>query len=364
MLSGLYEGSSPMAGLAKLRDCRSKRVSSYDRTGANRDCITIPAKESVTIADIKGAGCIRHIWMTTSCKDEEYLRKIVLRMFWDGEKNPSVETPLGDFFGVGHALANYFVSLPLNMIRPKGRGTQAGMNCFFPMPFSNGAKIEVENQCDVPLDALFYYIDYEEYKRLEGDYGRFHCQWRRENPTKAVKWPKKKGELLSNSTNEKNITGDDNYVMLDAKGRGHYVGCVLHVDNIGAFTQNYNWFGEGDDMIFIDGEKWPPSLHGTGTEDYFCSAWGYGCGEYSAPYHGISLAGDPIESSGKWSQYRFHIEDPVHFKKSIRVTIEHGHANNQSNDYSSTAYWYQTEPHKKFPELLPVEKRLPNKRYR
>jgi len=364
MADGLYDGASPLSGLARLRNARSKRESSYDRTGANKDCIPIAPGEKVTIADIKGAGCIRHIWSTQASDEEHYLRKIILRMWWDGEEHPSVECPIGDFFGVGHAIANHWVSLPLNMIRQQGRGTQAGMNCFFPMPFANGARIEVENQGEQKLNAFFYYIDYEEYDSLEGDYGRFHCQWRRENPCEAVKWPKKPGELLADSANECNVTGDDNYVILDAEGRGHYAGCVLHVDNTGAFTQNYTWLGEGDDMIFIDGEQWPPSLHGTGTEDYFCSAWCYPMGEYSAPYHGISLAGDPIECSGKWSQYRFHIEDPVHFKKSLRVTIEHGHGNNQGNDYSSSAYWYQAEPHKPFPSLLPVAERLPNKRYR
>ena len=99
-------------------------------------------------------------------------------------------------------------------------------------------------------------------------------------------------------------------------------------------------------------------LHGTGTEDYFCAAWGFPSGEYDAPYHGISLGSDPQEHFGKWSLYRFHIEDPVHFDKSIRVTIEHGHANDQGNDYSSVAYWYQIEPHAPLPDLPKVEKRL------
>jgi hypothetical protein len=129
------------------------------------------------------------------------------------------------------------------------------------------------------------------------------------------------------------------------------VGCVLSVDNFNAFHQNHTWFGEGDDMIFIDGEQWPPSLHGTGTEDYFCEAWGFPSGEYSAPYTGVSVGRDTQNWSGKWSLYRFHIEDPVHFRKSIRVSIEHGHANDQGNDYSSVAYWYQTEPHRPFAPL-------------
>jgi len=111
----------------------------------------------------------------------------------------------------------------------------------------------------------------------------------------------------------------------------------------------------------VDGEKWPPSLHGTGTEDYFCEAWGFPSGEYSAPYHGVSLGKDVIGYSGKWSVYRFHIEDPVYFRKSIRVTIEHGHANDQGNDYSSVAYWYQGEPHKALASLPAPKDRVPRR---
>lgn len=160
---------------------------------------------------------------------------------------------------------------------------------------------------------------------------------------------------------ELNTSGDENYLILYAEGVGHYVGCVLNVDNFNAFRQKYTWFGEGDDMIFVDGEKWPPSIHGTGTEDYFLSAWGFPCGEYSEPYHGVSLAGDTAEWSGKWSVYRFHIEDPIGFTKSIRVNIEHGHANDQGNDYSSIAYWYRAEPHKRFPHLPKTLDRRPRR---
>jgi hypothetical protein len=285
-------------------------------------------------------------------------------MFWDGEKRPSVEVPIGDFFGVGHGVARHFVSLPLNMIAKPGRGNQAGMNCYFPMPFNSSARIEVENQAGVEVEALYYYVDYEVYPEVRENTAYFHAQWRRENPCKKKVFPKKKGKAHADHSNEVNLDGKDNYVILDAKGRGHYVGCLLNVDNTEAFHQNYTWFGEGDDMIFVDGEAWPPSLHGTGTEDYFCSAWGFPCGEYAGPYHGVSLAGDVEEWSGKWSVYRFHIEDAIHFKKSIRVTIEHGHANDQGNDYSSVAYWYQMEPHKSFPRMPAASRRLPNKRIR
>ncbi|MCL6431304.1 MAG: DUF2961 domain-containing protein [Anaerolineae bacterium] len=349
----MFRGVSPLSGLATLRDARSHRASSWDRTGGNYDAIVIQPGETATLAEIGGAGCIRHIWFTIACEDRLYLRKLVLRMYWDGEESPSVETPVGDFFGVGHGVAAHFVSLPLNMTCGPGRRRNAGMNCFFPMPFATHARITIENPCQVPVPAFYYYIDYESLAVLPEDQGRFHAQWRCEHPCQPVIHPDPEKEV--------NLTGRDNYVLLEAEGRGHYVGCVLNVDNWNAFHQRYTWFGEGDDMIFIDADTWPPSLHGTGTEDYFCEAWGFPSGAYAGPYHGVSLAGDAQEWSGQWSLYRFHIEDPVHFRERLRVTIEHGHANDQGNDYSSVAYWYQTEPHAPFPPLPEVEKRLPRR---
>jgi hypothetical protein len=136
------------------------------------------------------------------------------------------------------------------------------------------------------------------------------------------------------------------------------VGCNLNIDCYS--RQKIDWYGEGDDMIFIDGDVWPPTLHGTGTEDYFNTAFSPRQ-EYNAPYHGLTVYSGTEDwpHKGKNSAYRFHIEDPVMFEKSIRVTMEHGHANNLWNDYSSTAYWYQTEPHAPFPPMLPVDERLP-----
>jgi len=327
--------------LAVLRDYRTRRVSSYDRTGGNRDYITLPPGENVVLADVKGAGCITHIWVTIGCRGELlHLRKILLRMFWDGEENPSVEVPIGDFFGLGHGASKNFASLLLARNPRDGKG----MNCYFPMPFSEGARIEVLNECEVAIDALYYYIDYEEYDMLEENLGRFHAQWRMEKPCKAVEPP--------DGLEGKNLTGKENYVILEAEGKGHYIGCVLNIENISG-----GWYGEGDDMIFIDGEKWPPSLHGTGTEDYFCGAWSPDQ-EYWGPYTGLPLVGTP-NYLGRTSMYRFHIVDPIRFQKSIRVTIEHGHANDRSDDLSSVAYWYQTEPHKPFPKMPPAEQRLP-----
>lgn len=343
-------GGSSLRELATLRNAKRKRISSYDRTGGNDDRISIAPGETVTIANIEGAGCITHIWMTMSCNEKWYLRKVVIRMYWDQEDEPSVEAPIGDFFGMGHGLHKNFSSLPLQMSPQDGRA----MNCWFPMPFANGARIEVTNECSEHRLILYYYIDFEAYDCLPDDQARFHVQWRRQNPCDGIS-----DEGMRNDEFQfggKNTTGDGNYVILEAEGRGHYVGCHLDIHNL-RFTNKWNWYGEGDDMIFIDGEPFPPSLHGTGTEDYFNTAW---CPtqEVCTPYHGIILAGGP-NWSGKITLYRYHIEDPIMFEKSIKVTIEHGHNNHRSDDYSSTAYWYQVEPHKPFPKLPPVEERLP-----
>lgn len=348
----MFDSPSPLRGLAILRDFERRRESSWDRTGGNRDFITIKGSEERRLAEIEGLGIISHLWMTTNSVEENYLRKILLRIFWDAEKKPSVLVPLGDFFGIGHGLTHNFVSLPLTMSPRNGRG----MNCFFPMPFYRQAVIDVVNEGELPL-TLYFYIDYELHTKLDKGLAMFHAQWRRENPTLAVDPPEEVGKT--------NLDGKENYVILEAEGKGHYVGCNLNVDCV-----EKTWYGEGDDMIFIDGDE-KPTLNGTGTEDYFNCAYSPS-EEYCSPYHGYPLVSHPRELpspsstpksprdySGKTSMYRFHIEDPITFKKSIRVTIEHGHANARSNDYSSTAYWYQTEPHKAF-SILPVEKRIPN----
>ena len=317
----------------------------------------IPPDEVVTLLDVQGAGKITHVWMTSACREPDHLRKCLLKMYWDGEEEPSVLVPLGDFFGVGHSTARTFFSLPLVMGPTNGHG----MNCYFPMPFKDGARIEFVCETYTHEVMLYYYIDYEELPSLEDDVGRFHVQWRRQNPTDGID---DLSSLTGHSINHsgKNLTGEGNYVILEAEGQGHYVGCHLDVENLwkpGYPTMTYretNWFGEGDDMIFIDGEQWPPSLHGTGTEDYFNVAWGFQ-EEFSSPFFGITMPGEK-DGSGRISAFRFHIQDPVRFQKSILVTIEHGHNNNRSDDYSSTAYWYQLEPHKSF-DILPMEARLP-----
>lgn len=365
-------GQGTLASLARLRDFKSCRLSSYDRRGGNFDFVTVAPGATVALGEIAGPGCVKHIWVTMmSLPDEPHdLRRTVLRMFWDGEASPSVEAPIGDFFGVGFGLRRNFVSLPLQMSPQGGRG----FNCWFPMPFAAGARFEVENQ-GAASRLLYFYIDYEEYRSLDPDVARFHAWWNRQDPTAGTARERGYGRADYGYTDARpsgpglalapegpwrrpNLTGERNYSILHARGNGHYVGCNLNID---VFERQPNdWYGEGDDMIFVDGEPWPPRLHGTGTEDYFGTAF---CPkeEYCAPYHGLTVYSGTEDWpwGGKNSMYRFHVEDPIRFEREIRVTIEAGHDNELANDYSSTAYWYQLGRTEPLPPLPPVAARLP-----
>ena len=169
--------AGPLEGISDIRNSvRSKRISSYDRTGGNDDYIPIGAGETAILADIPGAGIIKHIWITVNSADAFIRRNAVLRMYWDGETEPSVEAPLGDFFGQGWGEEYNYVSLPLASAPSRGRA----LNCYFPMPFGNGARIELDNQSDDPIRAFYYYIDYEIHPEMPDSKGRFHAWWNRE----------------------------------------------------------------------------------------------------------------------------------------------------------------------------------------
>ena len=336
-----------LRNLANLREgVKRLRVSSYDRTGGNFDFMAnIEAGKKATLAEIQGPGTITHLWVTIASPERYHLRRIVLRSYWDGETEPSIEAPIGDFFGIGYGEPYYWASAPLAV-------SDRALNCFFPMPFSRSARIEIENQGDRPINYFFYYVDYESYSpgsqgaRLTERQGRFHAWWNR--------------EITRASEGKPNKDGANNYLILDASGRGQYVGVTMHIQGLAT-----GWWGEGDDMMFIDGDPMP-TLNGTGLEDYFCGAWNFNLlnREYNFPYFGYSRKGNGHpDYTGRHSMYRFHIEDPVPFDKSLRVTIEHGHANNRGDDYSSCAYWYQNEPHKKFPPLASATERLPIDRW-
>ena len=365
-------GWGSLSNLARIRDYKSRRLSSWDRSGGNMDAIHGGARRNAPCSARSPApAACKHIWMTMASLPAEPhdLRQTVLRMFWDGEASPSVEVPLGDFFGIGFGLRRNFVSLPLQMSPQDGRG----FNCWFPMPFADGARFEVENQ-GAQQRIFFFYIDYEEHARdrrrprplprlvephqpdrRHGARARLHARATTATATRGRPAPASAsaGRGSSRTSPARATTSSST-----SRGNGHYVGCNLNID---VFERQVNdWYGEGDDMIFIDGEPWPPRLHGTGTEDYFNTAF---CPtqEYCAPYHGITVYSgtEAWPWGGKNSMYRFHIEDPIRFERSIRVTIETGHDNALANDYSSTAYWYQLGRTAPLPPLPPVEDRLP-----
>lgn len=344
--------SHDLSNIYKKKKGIRKRESSYDRSGGNDDRIYIKSGESKVIFDVHTSGLIEHIWMTQmnygDIMEKYAFRKVILKIYFEDSEYPSVNVPLGDFFGMGHGESKNFISAPLQMSPQDGRG----LNCYFPMPFKKACKIEIVNECYLTL-MLYYYIDYEEVTH-EDDICYFGAIWHRENPTKGKDYhdfPTRKDFLFEG----KNVTGKDNYVLLDIKGSGHYVGCNLNIHNL-SDCPDWDWIGEGDDFIFIDGEE-TPSIHGTGTEDYFNTAW---CPdqEYNAPYHGIIKGGKP-NWKGKITYYRYHILDPITFTKSIKVTIEHGHDNHRCDDWSSTSYFYTSEPYQITWELPSKDLRLP-----
>ncbi len=226
------------------------------------------------------------------------------------------------------------------------------LNAYFQMPFATSARITVTNEGTVRTDSFYFAVDYVTLPSLPGDVGRFHAQYRQAAPCKGWTgdWT---NEYSPEINGHKNLDGKDNYVFLEAEGRGHFVG-VTH-----AVEQNQNqWFGEGDDMIFIDGDP-QPTINGTGTEDYYNGAWDFGLQAFAYPHNGAPYVVDPERLGGRYCLYRWHTESPITFEKSIRVTIEHGHGNNRSDNFYSTAYWYQTEPHAAFPALPAPADRVP-----
>jgi hypothetical protein len=321
---------------------RSRRASSWDRTGGNRDFLSIGPGETATLMEHEGPGCVTHFYCALAFYEITDYRDAIVRCYWDGETEPSVEVPLGDFFGIAHARVRTFRSQAAAVNR--GGGSSYGLNLYLPMPFDSGARITLENRGETVLGgmlpAFWYHVEYESYdKPLPEGTLRFHAQYRQERPTVAV--GERPNQQLHSGTN---IGGADNYVALEAQGAGQMVGLLLEVNNLAG-----GWYGEGDDMVFIDGDTWPPSIHGTGSEEIF---GGGACpsGEYAGPFSGFHLV-ESQDFAGLVGMYRWYLHDPIRFTKSIRWTLEHGHANNFANEYSSVVYWYQTEPHTCFPAL-------------
>ncbi len=344
------QSSDWLSTLPEPRNYTQKRSSSFDRSGGNNDFRAISPGETLTLLDESGPATITHIWFTISDDEAYHLKKIVIRMYWDGESTPSVETPLGDFFGLG--LGEYFnyQSAPLAVAPNKG------LNSFFPMPFQKHARITVTNMGHDRIDAFYFNIDFQAFaKPLPADTLYFHAQYRQLSPAKGVTtpWVDNNDPIVND---KKNLRGEDNFVWLEATGRGHFVGVTMSVLQ----NQDY-WFGEGDDMFFIDGSP-DPVITGTGTEDYFLGAYDFGGKPFAYQLFGApAIVGDE-KAGSRYSLYRFHLDSPIPFAKSFKASIEHGHANTRSDNFFSVAYWYQSEPHAAFPPLPSVEDRLPRLR--
>ncbi len=326
-----------------------------------RPFIVLPRGRETELAHVRGAGILQHFWMTVTDKtDAGYfvLRDLVLRMYWDGESDPSVEVPLGDFFANGFGARCKVNSLPI-VVNPTG-----GMNCFFPMPFRKEARITIENGHEADVAQFFYQFDYSLVDRVPDEAGLFHAQWRRENITQH---------------------GRD-YILLDGiEGRGKYVGTYLAWTSLERF-----WWGEGEMKLYSDDDDQSPTICGTGTEDYFGGAWCFYEDQgstlvettYSTPFMGYPYFSESTKSFNsllgtdyrkidkvfdlipKHGLYRWHLLDPIMFDKTLRVTIQQiGHDMHnlfeRTDDIASVAYWYQEEPHRRFPILPGVRERWP-----
>ena len=342
----------PLDDLARPQEGRARRTTSTMRVGevrrggaerklnpkadprgdlneeSNWDNFRVGPGETHVLLDEKGPGVITHIWITfLGPEPQNWARQgsanhqeMLLRMFWDGQERPAVEAPVGDFFANCFGRRNEVVSLPVIV------EDADSYNCFWPMPFRKSARIEIVNQSEKPISLLYYNIDWIQKKKLPRDTPYFYAQYRQEYPAQH---------------------GQD-YVVLETKGQGHYVGTVLAVR-----TRSPAWFGEGDEKIYIDGEA-KPSIWGTGTEDYFLSAWGLKT--TSTPYFGVPYFDQWGIVGGHTSAYRWHINDPIVFNTGIKVTLEHfgwispdenpdyksTSWNEREDDYASVAFWYQT----------------------
>lgn len=324
-------------------------ASALGKSRKGSPCISLVKGQETVLMEVQGSGVIKHIWITVTDRTERpfVLRNLVLRMYWDDEVSPSVEAPLGDFFCNGFGKKYNVVSIPV-AVNPYG-----GMNCYFQMPFRKKAKITVENQHSDDIPHFFYQIDYVECE-VPVDVCYFHAQWRRQAVTEKKK---------------------DYVVLDDVKGKGHYVGTFLSL----AALERY-WWGEGEVKFYIDDDEEFPTICGTGLEDYFLGSWAFSSLKdnvlreetFNAPYSGYPYFSDRDDTSSAFDNrmlperafYRWHILDPIRFEKGLKVTIQQIGLDyeglfERSDDYSTVAYWYQSEPHNKFTLLPSCRERRP-----
>ena len=303
--------------------------------------VRVPAGETFVMADVKGEGAIQQIWLTPAGT----WRFAILRIYWDGETEPSVECPVGDFFACGWGQYAQVSSLPI-CVNPG-----SAFNCYWEMPFRKGFKMTIENIGAKPRAneapntnqfTVYYQINYT-LTDVPDDAAYFHAQFRRVNP----------------------LPYKDVYTIVDGiKGWGHYVGTYMAWG-----VHNNGWWGEGEIKFFMDGDTKFPTIAGTGTEDYFCGSYDFDAKapdgtiqyhEFTTPYAGLPqvIRGDGhYQVMQRFGLYRWHIMDPVRFEKDLKVTIQAlgwrsgGRYLPLQDDIASVAFWYQTEPHAKFPKL-------------
>jgi hypothetical protein len=290
--------------------------------------IDVKAKSTFTLAEIDGPGAIQHIWVTPV----GHWRYLILRMYWDDEEEPSVESPIGDFFACGWGKFAQVSSIPVTV------NPGSALNCYWVMPFRKKARITLENLDERDI-RVYYQIDYT-LTEVPEDAAYFHAQFRRVNP----------------------LPYKEVYTIVDGiKGQGHYVGTYM------AWQANNNgWWGEGEIKFYMDGDDEFPTIAGTGTEDYFLGSYGFvnaqnnGYQEYTTPFAGMPQVIRPDghnSANTRFGLYRWHIMDPIRFKEDLRVTIQAlgwrsgGRYLPLQDDIASVAYWYQTEPHHPFPDL-------------
>ncbi|MFC1734643.1 glycoside hydrolase family 172 protein [Candidatus Hydrogenedentota bacterium] len=284
--------------------------------------LTIPAGETVELTTLEGSGIVDELYLKLNAGNTDLLRLGLLRAYWDGLMRPGIDSPIGDFFG------NAFEFRPFKSLLT-GLTENGEYYSFFPMPFNTAAKLELVNDSEEELSDVEFRVVHRKTISHAENIGRFHAKWRREYCPEI-------------ECSGSNLTGEYNYTILDATGQGKYIGCSMNMVN------NWpRWWGEGDEMIFVDDDTWPPSHHGTGTEEYFNDAWGFHDG--ICPVSAAMLAGPEGTGSGNRcygpnALFTHHMANALPFSKRIRVTIEHGTENDKSNDYATTAYWYQKVP--------------------
>lgn len=328
-----HASAQTLDGLTRPQAGRSMRASSGHPFN-NRDSLKFEPNETKTIAQMDGPGVITHFWLVPYSDNIRYPRAMVLRIYWDGAATPSVETPLGDFFAVGNGMRATVNSLPVKVCS-YGRG----YNCYWRMPFNKSARITLANESRETAAACYCQIDWVRLDKPQEPIRYFHARYHQELPREPGR----------------------PYTVFKGQGNGHYVGTVLSSQNAVG-----HWFGEGDDFFYIDGEK-VPSLSGTGTEDYINEAWNMRV--HSSLYTGCTVF-EPRAPDARISAYRWHIADPVIFKRSLVFEIERkGFLMNEKGEvvataasrpdfWSSVSFWYQDTIAKPWCAFPPYEARV------